>query len=310
MLKAILEKLGMLSGASASPDSREQEVCAQPAAVEAPVHMAPMDGETSMAGPRTVGFTDAVKAGWFNGAAGELCQGFAIGADDIVLDVGCGEGGATMFCALQGAHVVFSDLERDKVEALALRVSETTPARRHEALVGDTNPLPLSDNYASRIIAMEMLEHTERPQNILKELVRVGQPGALYLLTVPDPVAEKLQQGIAPAEYYQAPNHVRIFERDEFEQTVTNAGLEVVARSSMGFYWSIWMMFFWVTEAAAGKQVEGAVHDTIKPPYHPLLETWSSTWQQLMTMPAGLDLKTKLDEFMPKTQVIIARKPR
>lgn len=54
----------------------------------------------------------------------------------------------------------------------------------------------------------------------MAELVRVGQPGAQYLLTVPDPVAETVQKNLAPDSYFQKPNHIRIFQRDEFEQLV------------------------------------------------------------------------------------------
>jgi SAM-dependent methyltransferase len=247
-------------------------------------------------------------AGWFNPDTAEVFEGFPVGPEDVVLDVGCGEGGATMFCARQGAHVVFTDMERDKVEDLEKRVA-ASPASGYEALVCDTNPLPLPDGYASKILAMEMLEHTDDPGQILQELVRVGQPGALYLITVPDPVSEHLQRGLAPDDYFQAPNHVRIFERDEFEQVVKDAGLEVVRRGSWGFYWTMWMFFFWVTEAASGKPLDGAALDRVNPPYHPLLESWATTWNKLLCMPGHGDLKRKMDEFLPKAQLIIARKP-
>lgn len=305
MLRKLLNKLGRKQPSS---------LALQGSADQAPVSKSPVASTAAPASAwpadksRMCGLADAVQTGWYQSETGELFKGFPIRPEDTVLDVGCGEGGATMFCAKQGAHVVFSDMERDKVEDLERRVVDS-PARKHEALVCDTNPLPLADNYASRVIAIEMLEHTESPDVILSELRRVGKPGALYLITVPDPVAEKLQQGIAPDEYFQSPNHVRIFERDEFEDTVTRAGLEIVHRTSYSFYWSMWMLFFWVTEAAAGNEFDGAILDKINPPYHPLLESWASTWQLLMRMPQGLELKETLDNFMPKAQVIIARKP-
>lgn len=306
MLQSILRKIGL------RPPEQTQLATMAPAAAKekeySAVSIEPMAGETSLASPRTCGFIDAVKSGWFNMEDGELVGGFPISAEDIVLDVGCGDGGATLFCARQGAHVVFSDLDRQKVEQLTLKVAET-PARKSEGLVCDTNPLPLADGYASRIMAMEMLEHTEQPDEILRELVRVGQPGALYLLTVPDSVAENLQKGIAPDQYFQAPNHVRIFGRDEFEQTVLRSGLEIVRSDSYSFYWAMWMLFYWAVQAAEGREVDGAVLDEVKPPYHPLLEAWSATWFQLLTLPQGLELKKKLDQFMPKSQLIVARKP-
>ena len=39
-------------------------------------------------------------------------------ADDVVLDVGCGDGAAILFCARQGAHIVFSDVDAGKIKNL------------------------------------------------------------------------------------------------------------------------------------------------------------------------------------------------
>src|SRR5690606_7366173 len=111
-------------------------------------------------------------------------QGFPVTAEDVVVDVGCGGGGASMFCARQGAHVVFCDIEPDNVESLTERIRQTS-ARAFQGLITDCCPLPLESGFASRVISMEMLEHVEDPAAVLAELVRIGQPGALYLIAVP-----------------------------------------------------------------------------------------------------------------------------
>ena len=72
--------------------------------------------------PRDVGLRDAVLDGRFLGESGELLKGFAITADDTLLDVGCGEGVATLFAVRQGASVIFTDSELDKVRDLARQV--------------------------------------------------------------------------------------------------------------------------------------------------------------------------------------------
>src|SRR5690606_39105132 len=72
-------------------------------------------------------------------------------------------------------------------------------AHNARGVVTDCNPLPLDSGFASRIIAMEVLEHVADPQIILAELARVGRPGALYLISVPDGAAEKMQIPFAPS---------------------------------------------------------------------------------------------------------------
>lgn len=51
------------------------------------------------------------------------------------------------------------------------------------------------------------------------------------------------------------------------------------------------------------------MRDRIQAPYPVLMERWASLWQDLLTQPDGLAIKQVLDRFMPKSQVIIARKP-
>lgn len=255
-----------------------------------------------------VGLVDAVMGGWFQNASNELYRGVPINANDVVLDVGCGSGGATLFCARRGAHVIFTDSDASKIRALREQVS-ATPARRAEGLVSDSLPLPLADGTASRVIAMEMLEHVERPGEILRELCRVGQPGALYFLTVPAAVSEQLQQPLAPASHFQTPNHINVFAPEAFAALVRESGLEIVSQQAYGFFWTIWMMFYWTVGAAEGRNFEGATHDQLAPPFHPLLDEWASVWHKAINLPGGALLRDTLDQALPKTQIILARKP-
>ncbi|MBD9426149.1 class I SAM-dependent methyltransferase [Pseudomonas sp. PDM15] len=257
---------------------------------------------------RNCGLIDAVQSGWYQSQSDELFKGFPVGAEDSVLDVGCGAGGATLFCANRGAAVTFTDVVAEKIESLRQRVART-PARHSEGLVVDSTRLPLADACMTRVISMEVLEHVDDPQAFMCELARVGQSGALYLLAVPDPVGEQMQRGFAPDSYFQSPNHIHIFEREQFGQLVLNAGLEIVERSSFGFFWTVWMFMYWVLAKHAGAELEGASHDIVQPPYPPLLNDWAKLWQNLIQMPEAAPMKQALDQLLPKSQVIIARKP-
>jgi SAM-dependent methyltransferase len=258
--------------------------------------------------PRDIGLHDAILDGWFLNDTGELLKGFAITADDTLLDVGCGEGVATLFAVRQGASVIFTDSEHDKVRDLARQV-DAQSNKQNLGLVSNSLPLPLADGCASKVVCMEVLEHIDQPEPFMAELARMGRPGALYLLSVPAPVGEHLQKGIAPASYYQSPNHVQIFTPERFAAMVEDAGLVIEHRQASGFFWVMGMIFFWASERAAGRNLSGAVRDRIQAPYPPLMESWAKTWQDLLAQPNGLAIKQMLDQFMPKSQVIIARKP-
>lgn len=257
---------------------------------------------------RNCGLLDAVQSGWYQSATDELFKGFPISADDRVLDVGCGAGGATLFCANRGAAVTFTDVVEEKIASLRERVAQTK-ARSSTGLVVDSTRLPLPDQCMSRIICMEVIEHVEDPAAFVTELARVGEPDALYLLAVPDATGERIQKAFAPDYYFQHPNHIHIFERADFAALVEGSGLEIVQRTTFGFYWTMWMFMYWVMTRNAKIELDGASHDIVQPPYPPLLNTWAKLWHDLIKMPEAAPMKAALDELLPKSQVIIARKP-
>lgn len=257
---------------------------------------------------RNVGLTDAVKAGWYQNDTGELFRGFQVTADDIVLDVGCGAGGASLFCARHGAQVIYCDIDPGNIEKLDRSMGEIS-ARQPRGIVTDCNPLPLDDSTATRIVAMEMLEHVEDPTAILKELARIGKPGALYLISVPDATAERLQIPIAPPAYFSRPNHIHIFEPDELAAHISAAGLEIIERDSYGFFWNLWVCMYWVFEKAAQNEPDVISQDCTQPPYYPLLDAWTALWGRLISLPEAEPLRHALDNALPKSQIFIARKP-
>ena len=237
---------------------------------------------------------DSLLSGWFIEQANELFKGFPITADDVVLDVGCGEGEIASFCAARGAAIIVTDSDPEKISIAKNRLAGTA-ARSVEALVSDSCPLPIAGNVASVVISTEVLEHVDDPSAFLAELARVGRPGARYLLAVPDPVAETLQKSVAPQLYFEKPNHVRIVGREEFAGMVRAAGLVVERRASYGFFSSLWWLMLWLSaDTAARENVQAH---------------WSQTWNALLDTPNGMLLKNALDNFMPKSQLIIARKP-
>ena len=246
--------------------------------------------------PELLALRDAALSGWFQVDSNELFRGFALSAEDVVLDIGCGDGGNAQFCAKSGAALILADIDAATLGTAVRRVADASgqPVR---AFVTDSNPLPLRDGTVSALICTEVIEHVDDPVSFLAELVRVGRPGARYLLTVPDPIIEELQTFCAAPAYFERPNHLRILQRDEFAGMVTAAGLEIEQRDSYGSYWSIWWLLAW----AAGEHWPDDLQPMVKP--------WSRTWNAILDTPRGRELKRVLDDMIPKSQLILARKP-
>jgi ubiquinone/menaquinone biosynthesis C-methylase UbiE len=239
--------------------------------------------------------SDWVGDGLTEHSTGELRPGFVVEARDIVLDVGCGGGTDSLFSAERGAEVIYVDVNPESIAETTRRLTGK-PARRLTPIVSDCNPLPIADGTATKIVANEVMEHVDDPAQFLSELVRVGAPGALYLISVPDPALENMQIGLAAPSHFEKPNHIRIVGRDEFGQLVTDAGLTIERRGSDGFYWAIWWLMFWLCKVDIFER-------------HPMLDSWEQTWRTLLETPDNARLRGVLNAVLPKSQYIVARKP-
>lgn len=253
-----------------------------------------------------IGLRDAVLRGWFNHESGALFPGFVVGADDVVADIGCGLGGYAEFCASRGARIILADADPDRLAAAAARLAMMPKPPSFEQHVTLGNPLPLKDGVASRVICSEVIEHVEDPAQLMAELARIGRQGALYLLSCPDPQSEVLQQRVAPPAYFARPNHIRILSHSDFAHIVEGAGLVIEDRQSFGFFWSIWLTLFWSTE---GLDLDAPGEAGFAGLRHPVLDHWTRTWTALLDQPKGAEIKRAFDDLMPRSQLIIARKP-
>ena len=247
-----------------------------------------------------VGLRDVVGDGWWNMATGELTTGVKIRSTDTVIDAGCGDGEHSLFCAKQGAEVLFIDMDAEKLSAAEKKI-QASPAHAFKAILSDCNPIPLPDASGDVVICTEVLEHVQDPAQFLQELVRVAKPGAQLVLTVPDARSETLVGATAPAEYFEAPNHIRVFREGELRDCALASGLEIQREQSVGSYWSMYMALSWLTSETK----ESLPLDNP----HPVTDHWVRLWKEIQDHPRGKLISDALNQLLPRTQCIVARKP-
>jgi SAM-dependent methyltransferase len=224
--------------------------------------------------------------------------GFEIAAGDTLVDVGCGDGSVCAYAGWRGADVIGIDIDPESLRQ-ADAVMRGVPARSWRGLLSDCDPIPLPDASASVIVATEVMEHVESPERFAAELVRIGKPGARYLISVPDPASESVLKLVAPDWYWKAPFHVRVYERGQLEALLGSAGLEVTGSGKTGFYWAMWWTFRMALDAQVGSDK----------PDSPLLHHWERTWEELGKVPWGSQIAWEMAQHFPKSQVVVARKP-
>ena len=243
---------------------------------------------------KTPGLKDSQMCGWFLNETNELFKGFSLGQDDTVVDIGCGEGAHLNFCAKRGSTLIAIDQDENVLNEAVEKLKDSKAKAVHH-YVSDCNPIPLEDGSVNRVICNEVLEHVDDPEQLIREVVRVGSDDAKFLIGVPDHRSEDVFKKVAWPGYFEKPNHLRIFQRQEFDDLVTDAGLVIEYKKYYGFYWSMWWFLFWGVDSELGEEV-------------PLLNSWANTWDLLLQSAKGEKIKHALDELVPKSQIVVARK--
>jgi SAM-dependent methyltransferase len=227
-----------------------------------------------------------------------------IGPGDTVVDVGCGhQGGACVSAGLLGAEVIGIDIAPELLSQVE-EIMRGVPARSFRAILSDCDPIPLPDSTADLVVCTEVLEHVEAPDRLLAELVRIGKPGARYILSVPDEVSESLMRLAVHPSYFKSPGHLRVFGWEEFDGLIASAGLKVERRAHHphNFYWG----FHCLLRAALDPNGLAPGTPALE---HPALEDWNRVWQAIQQSPKAEPVIAALDRLLPRSQAVIARKP-
>lgn len=279
--------------ASKLPPPAPEQAIAEP---EQPAPCQSRSTEESRALYSNVGLHDATRSGWFNNKTRELFTGFAIAPDHTLVDVGCGAGGNLKFCAPLAKRVIGIDIDPTKIE-MATQALAAGGSDNATLIVSDASPIPLENGIADRVVCTEVLEHVEDPAKTLAELWRIGKPGALYLISVPGQLSEEMLKPIAPSFWFEHPNHIRIFNKLDFENLVKNSDLIIERQEFVSFYWAIWHTLLCLCNVE---------HHTGT---HPALDLWSEAWDAVLADSAAKERIRALDKVLHKSHIIIARKP-
>ena len=224
--------------------------------------------------------------------------GLKIGPGDMVVDVGCGSGSICRYAGSFGATVIGIDSEPSLIEQ-ADEAMRGVSAKSWRGIVSDCDPIPLPDGIASHVFCTEVLEHVDDPARFIAELARIGRPGALVYISVPDPVSESLIRDVAPDWYWEPPFHRRIYGHGQLETLLLEAGLRVEQRERGGSYQTIRWLLWWTL----GRDPYDTADDAA------LMEIWARLWQTMMSSPHSVPLFRMLEETLPKSQIVLASKP-
>lgn len=226
--------------------------------------------------------------------------------DDILVDVGCGEGRHSI-----GGHffsnqlvTIGVDLKLNDLETAAQRWQESETffkgVQPGSLLFTQANglQLPFDTHSVDHVICSEVLEHIPDYQGIIKEMYRILKPGGSFTVSVPRAWPEKICWSLSEAYHQVEGGHIRIFNENQLHQDILQHALHF-----KGKHWAHALHVpYWWLRCLFWQRGENFLPTKL---YHRFL-----IWD-LMKRPAlTRGLEKLLNPIMGKSVVLYYQKPR
>lgn len=144
----------------------------------------------------------------------------------IVLDVGCGAGERLDYFKALGWGAAIG-IDSDPVAA------ERARALGRDVRHGGAERLPVADGTADAVFMHHLLEHVQRPLEIIEQARRVLKPGGRIVITTPNAESVGVHRHKEKWRGFEAPRHLQIFTLAALGNLLADGGFVVTtARTS------------------------------------------------------------------------------
>ena len=173
---------------------------------------------------RAGSYESGVTSRWRDPVQRESLEALQLGAEDRLLDVGCGTGAASRSAASVAASVVGIDLSPEMIRQA--RELASGLANVHFE-IADSEHLPFDDGAFTAVVCSNSFHHYPDPGRAVREMTRVLAPGGRLVLG--DACSDRTAARIADVFLRRfEPGHVRLYRSDELGAFVQDAGLSRV----------------------------------------------------------------------------------
>lgn len=108
-----------------------------------------------------------------------------VSGESSICDLGCGDGYASYKLATKGFHVTGVDLSEQMLEKARFQAKGTSA----EFLKADISKVPVESESFDAVMAINSLEWTENPLNVLQEMKRIVKNEGLICIAILGPTA-------------------------------------------------------------------------------------------------------------------------
>lgn len=147
--------------------------------------------------------------------------------DKEILDIACGEGYGTQLLSKVAKRAIGMD-----ISAEAIRHASSKYVNQNISFqVAEAHNIPLSDCSIDVVVSFETIEHHDKHEDMIKEIIRILRPDGLLILSSPD------KKYYSQIRNYTNPFHVKELTKDELIELISKyfAHTEYIAQRS-GFF--------------------------------------------------------------------------
>lgn len=102
--------------------------------------------------------------------------------DKLILDVGCGIGGFVVQLGLRGAKVIGIEPSKEYSIIVQKRIGKYNLKDTCQCIRDSGELLPFLDDTFDYVICFSVLEHTNNPYSVIKEIIRVAKPNGIIFI--------------------------------------------------------------------------------------------------------------------------------
>ncbi len=154
--------------------------------------------------------------------------------NDMVLDLGCGNGQHSIKIAKECKRIIALD-HNIKQLIIAKNTAKDLDIKNIEFLSYNLEKkLPFNNNYFDKILCLDILEHLNNQKNCLLEIKRILKPRGLVFFAVPNKNTswKKLQRKMG-INYFSDPDHKIEYSLPEIQQLLTKMGFKILSISGI-----------------------------------------------------------------------------
>ena len=108
---------------------------------------------------------------------------------------------------------------------LSLELLRSYDGDQAHLMQADAGKLPIGNQAADLVISTAVIEHVPEPDSVITEFARIARPGALLVLTTPDPMIEEIATTL---RMLKEDDHQETFRLKQLVALVERGGFDVV----------------------------------------------------------------------------------